>query len=59
MPISQKKINELQALLNKQLGLVYTNEEAQRAGLAIMRFCLAKSWHLNEPPKEDNDNEKN
>lgn len=42
MRLSKQQIESLQALLNEQLGLTYADEEAQAAGLAIMRFVLAK-----------------
>jgi hypothetical protein len=40
--ISPKRIKELQKLLKEQMGKDYSDEEAQKAGLAIMRFTLAK-----------------
>jgi hypothetical protein len=40
--ISPERIKELQKLLKEQTGKDYTDEEAQEAGLAIMRFVLAK-----------------
>jgi hypothetical protein len=42
MRISPERIKELQKLLKEQTGKDYTDEEAQQAGLAIMRFTLAK-----------------
>ncbi len=40
--ISPEHINELQRLLKEQTGKDYTDEEAQEAGLAIIRFVAAK-----------------
>lgn len=40
--ISSERIKELQKLLKEQTGKDYTDEEAQEAGLAILRFVLAK-----------------
>jgi len=42
MRLSDERIRALQELLKEQTGRVYTAEEAQEAGLAIMRFVLAK-----------------
>jgi hypothetical protein len=42
MQLSKQQIESLQALLQKQLGLTYADEDAQVAGVAIMRFVLAK-----------------
>ena len=40
--LSPKQIKELQNLLKGQTGKDYTDEEAQQAGLSIMRFVLVK-----------------
>lgn len=42
MRLSKQQIKSLQILLQEQFGLTYADEEAQVAGLAIMRFVLAK-----------------
>ena len=42
MRISKERIKELQKLLKEQTGKDYSDEEAQQAGLAIIRFALAK-----------------
>ncbi len=42
MRLSTKHIKALQTLLKEQFGLDYTEEQAQQAGLAIMRFVIAK-----------------
>ncbi|HEY4964532.1 MAG TPA: hypothetical protein VIH90_07620 [Candidatus Saccharimonadales bacterium] len=40
--ISPERIKELQKLLKAQTGKDYSDEEAQEAGLAIIRFVIAK-----------------
>jgi hypothetical protein len=42
MRLSQTHIKALQRLLKEKFGLDYTDEQAQQAGLAIMRFAIAK-----------------
>lgn len=42
MRLTPKQVQELQKLLKKQTGKDYTDEEAQEAGLAIMRFVYVK-----------------
>jgi hypothetical protein len=49
--ISDDKINELRILLKEQTGRDFTAEEAQVAGLAIVRFVMAK----HRLPIKDND----
>lgn len=46
--ISPERIKELQKLLKEQTGKDYTDEEAQQAGLAIMRFVIAKEQYRQE-----------
>lgn len=48
MRISPERIKELQKLLKEQTGKDYSDEEAQEAGLAIMRFVLAKEQRTKE-----------
>lgn len=43
MRLSSERIKALQALLRELHGLELTDEQAQEAGLAIMRFVLAKA----------------
>lgn len=43
MRISNERIQALKLLLKEQYDLEYTDEQAQEAGLAIMRFVIAKS----------------
>ncbi len=40
--ISPERIKDLQKLLKEQTGKDYTDEETQEAGLAIIRFVIAK-----------------
>ena len=42
MRLSAERIQSLQRLLSEEFGLEYDYEQAQQAGLAIMRFVLAK-----------------
>lgn len=54
--ISPERIKELQKLLKEQTGKDYSDEEAQEAGLAIMRFVVVKErrrQELNERQNED------
>jgi len=53
--ISDKQIKELQKILKEEHGLDYSDEEAQTAGLAIMRFTLAKKRREFEQKKESDD----
>ncbi len=43
MRLSDERIKELQVLLKELYGLDYTTEQTQEAGLAIMRFVIAKA----------------
>lgn len=43
MKLTDKRIEELQALLSEQLGLEYSRTQAHEAGLAIIRFVVAKA----------------
>lgn len=42
MRISQERIIELQKILKEEYNLDYTDEQAQEAGLSIVRFVLIK-----------------
>lgn len=42
MRLSKQRIQELKKLLKEQTGKDYSDEEAQQAGLAIIRFSMAK-----------------
>lgn len=42
MRLSDERIKSLQALMRKKHGLELTDEQAQEAGFAIMRFVVAK-----------------
>ncbi len=56
MRLSQERIKALQKLLKEHFGLDYTDEEAQQAGLAIMRFVVAKEMRSQELQKKSTDN---
>lgn len=43
MKFSDERIKELQTILKEEFGLDYTDEQAQEAGIAIIRFVLAKT----------------
>lgn len=43
MRLSAERIKILQTLLKEVCGLEYTDEQVQEAGLAIMRFVIAKA----------------
>ena|GEM_PF-821585 len=49
--ISSERVKELQKLLKEQTGKDYTDEEAQEAGLAIMRFVVSKEQRRQELDK--------
>jgi len=48
MRLSSERIKTLQALLKEEFGLDYSDEQAQEAGLAIMRFVIAKTQREKE-----------
>lgn len=62
MRLGKECIKALQDLLKDESGVFFTAEEAQQAGLAIVRFIIAKQQrHLkqeeersDEKPKLDN-----
>ncbi len=43
MRLNDARIESLQALLKSELGLDYNLEQTHEAGMAIIRFILAKS----------------
>jgi hypothetical protein len=51
MRLSDERIKSLQALLREKHGLELTDEQAQEAGMAIMRFVLAKAQRKQELTK--------
>jgi hypothetical protein len=53
MRLSDERIKSLQELLKEYYGLKYSTEQAQDAGLAIMRFVLAKQQRAQEIRKDD------
>jgi len=57
MRLSNERIKALQALLKELHGLELTDEQAQQAGLRIMRFVIAKAQRQQElTEKEGNNN---
>lgn len=48
MRLSLTRIKQLQVLLKRYHGLELDDEQAQQAGLAIMRFTIAKQARLYE-----------
>lgn len=51
MRLSTERIKELQALLKELCGLELSDEQAQEAGLQIMRFAAAKAQRQQELTK--------
>ena len=56
MKLSTERINHLKLLLKEQYGLEYSDEQAQEAGLAIIRFVAVKAKREYELTKEGNTN---
>jgi hypothetical protein len=53
MRLSPANIQSLKVILKKDFGLVFDDEEAQKAGLEIMRFIVAKqSRHIERKAKK-------
>jgi len=50
--LSPERIKALQKLLREQTGKDYIDEEAQQAGLNIMRFVLAKEQRRRDLAKQ-------
>jgi hypothetical protein len=48
MRLSTANIQSLKVILREDFGLVFDDEEAQKAGLEIMRFIVAKQSRLIE-----------
>ena len=58
MRLSSERIKTLQAILESEFGLQYSDEQAQEAGMAIMRFVIAKLQRQRELNKnKENENE--
>lgn len=51
MRLSNERIKQLQTLMREQHGLKLTDEQAQEAGMAIMRFVLTKAQRQQELTK--------
>ena len=48
MRLSNERIKTLQIILKEEFDLDYSDEQAQEAGMAIMRFVIAKMQRENE-----------
>lgn len=48
MRLSSEQVKALQLLLKDRFDLEYSDEQAQEAGLAILRFMLAKQLRARE-----------
>lgn len=48
MRLSEERIKSLQALLSSKYGLELTDEQAQEAGMAILRFVISKARREQE-----------
>ena len=48
MKLSNERIKSLQVFLKERTGREYTDEQAQDAGMAIMRFAIAKAQRKQE-----------
>lgn len=64
MKFTPAQLSELKQLLKDELGLMYTDQELEKVGLAIMRFVLQKelqkqSTNKKELKHEQHDEEKN
>lgn len=60
MRLKDESIKSLQTLLKGLVDCDYTDEQAQEAGLAIMRFMIAKSQRKSQlNSKEDKSYERN
>jgi hypothetical protein len=51
MKLSGERIKSLQVLLKEQTGQDYTEQQAQEAGMAIMRFVIVKAQRKRELAK--------
>lgn len=56
MRLDTESVKTLQVLLKELCGLDYTDEQAQEAGLAILRFVAAKAQRQQEFKKGKDDN---
>jgi hypothetical protein len=60
MRINQPLINELKTLLEAQFKRTFTNEDAQRIGLSVLRFVYAKeSSEINQLKLKENETDEN
>lgn len=56
MRLSNEDVKSLQTLLKEEFGLNYTDEQTQEAGMAIMRFVIAKAQRRQELAKNKGNN---
>lgn len=52
MRFSPERIKELQRLLKEHCGVEYSEEQAQQAGIAIVRFIVVKERRRQELAKQ-------
>lgn len=58
MRLSNERIKTLQTLLKEEFDLDYSDEQAQEAGMAIMRLVVAKTRRKQELIRnKENENE--
>lgn len=55
MRLSDGSIAKLRELLRAEYGLEYDSEQTQEAGLAVMRFFLAKRIREEEPKNREDE----
>lgn len=53
MRLSSERVKSLQVLLKELCGLDYTDEQAQEAGVAIIRFVSVKAQRKRELSKNE------
>lgn len=53
MRLSEQRVKELQGLLKELYGLEFSTEQAQEAGLAVLRFVLAKTQRQQQLAKKE------
>ena len=57
MRIKPERLQALKTLLKEQCGLDYTDEQAQEAGMAIIRFVLVKERRAEQLRSNDKDDQ--
>lgn len=56
MRLSNERVKSLQALLKELHGLDYTDEQAQGAGMDILRFMIAKAQRKQQLIRSEGNN---